>query len=200
MAEGSVKWANSAPAGLGALAVACFCFYAYLGGHVEPTSIPLLGLWLLGGALVQYTVCILEYKEGALVGGNVFHIFAAFFMMVSGLELIFKYLVSAFGWLPIDHTIDGFAWVALWIFIWAMTLGYLKSPFLLFVLVLCIDIGVPIVALHDLGIFGHAQLQIASYAFLTAGILGLYIAAAIVMNNEFKRTILPMPGALVRMA
>ena len=54
-------------------------FYLLCNGKVEHTCIPLLGCWLLGGALVQYTVAIIELKEGATTGGNVFLFFSAFF-------------------------------------------------------------------------------------------------------------------------
>jgi succinate-acetate transporter protein len=78
MSEQEKGWANPAPAGLTALAIACFTFYALLTGKVELTALPLLGAWLLGGFIVQIVVGIIEYKEGNLIGGNVFTVFAAF--------------------------------------------------------------------------------------------------------------------------
>lgn len=198
MSKEEKGWANAAPAGLVGLAVACFCFFALLGGRVEHSCLPLLGCWLIGGALVQYTVAIMEYKEGAITGGNIFLVFAAFFMMVSGLEMIFKYLALAQGWPAIDSRIDGYAWLSLWICIWLMTPAYFKSPVLMTVLIVGIDIGVPIVSLHDLGLISNDYLGIASYAFLGAGVCGLYISGATILNAEYGKTVLPLPGPLFR--
>ena len=49
-------WASPAPAGLVALAIACFGFYALLTGKVDHSCIPLLGFWLLGGFFVQISL------------------------------------------------------------------------------------------------------------------------------------------------
>ena len=198
MSQEAKGWANAAPAGLVGLAVACFCFYALLGGKVEHSSLPLLGCWLIGGAMIQYTVAIVEFKAGAITGGNIFLIFAAFFMMVSGFEMIIKYLALANGWPAIDSRIDGYAWMALWFCIWLMTPAYFKSTLLMTILILCIDIGVPIVSLHGLGLIGNNYLGIASYAFLGAGISGLYVSAATLLNTEYSRVLLPLPGPLFK--
>lgn len=191
-------WANPAPAGLLALAIACFTFYAVLGGKVEHTCIPLLGCWLLGGALVQYTVAIIELKEGATTGGNVFLFFSAFFMLVGGIEFIFKYLVIANGWPAVDARIDGFAWCALWFGLWLWTPAYFKSPMSLLLAVLCLDVAVPIVALQDLQSIGHDYAGVAANFLGLAGIFGIYTASAIILNTEYGRAVLPMPGGFIR--
>ncbi len=41
------------PAGLGALAVACFGFGAVFTGKVTLGGLPLLAAWLIGGGVVQ---------------------------------------------------------------------------------------------------------------------------------------------------
>ncbi|MEI6856984.1 hypothetical protein [Psychrilyobacter sp.] len=42
--ENKIKeWSNPTPAGLVALAVACFCFFAILSGKVTHDAMPLLG-------------------------------------------------------------------------------------------------------------------------------------------------------------
>ena len=82
------EWANPTPAGLVALAVACFCFFAVLTGKVTGAAVPYLGCWLFGGFVVQVIVAILDLKSGNATGGNTFLYFSAFFMLVGGLEMI----------------------------------------------------------------------------------------------------------------
>jgi len=191
-------WANPGPAGLVALAIACFLFYAILGGHVEHTCIPLIGCWLIGGALVQFTVALIELKEGNILGGNVFLVFSAFFMLVGGLEMIFKYLAVANGWPAIDARIDGYGWMALWLALWVLTPAYCKSPLVLTLAILALDVAVPIVCLHDLGILGAQYAPVAGNFLGLAGIFGLYVAGAIVLNTEFGKTILPVGGPIIK--
>lgn len=117
--------ANPGPAGLVALAMACFTFYAVHTGKVEGSAIPLLGIWLIGGFVVQVIVGVMELNHGNIVGGNIFTFFSAFFMLVTGLELIFKYFAGIYGW-AVDARIDGWAWLALSIALITWTPGILS--------------------------------------------------------------------------
>jgi succinate-acetate transporter protein len=189
-------WASPAPAGLVALAVACFTFFGVLSGKVDHSCIPLLGCWLLGGFVIQIIVGIIELMEGNTTGGNVFTFFAAFFMLVGGLEFFVKFAAHIQAW-QIDTRIDGWAWSALAIALLLWTPAYFKAPLLLTCAVLALDVAVPIVALMDLNIVSHAWAPIAAYSLLIAGILALYISSAIVLNAAYGRALLPMPGLLV---
>lgn len=193
-------WANPAPAGLVALAIACFTFFAVLCGKVDHVCIPLLGCWLLGGALVQFTVAVIELKEGAILGGNVFLFFSAFFMLTGGLEFLFKYFAAINGW-PIDARIDGYAWLVLWFALWLWTYGYFKSP--LWFAILMLDAAVPIVALNDLKVLGDMTatlVPIAGWLLLATGVYAIWIASAVVLNTEFGRSVLPVPTPLIKPA
>lgn len=190
-------WANPAPAGLVALAVACFTFFAVLCGKVEHTCIPLLGIWLIGGGIVQLIVGLIELNEGAVTGGNVFTFFAAFFMFVGAFEFLFKYFAALNGW-QIDARIDGWAWLVLWIALWLWTPAYFKSTLVMTLLVLCLDVAVPLVALRDLGILGASASPIAGYFLLFTGIFGLWQATAIFLNTTYGKTIIPTGGPLAK--
>ena len=195
MSEHGGGWANPAPAGLVALAMACLpslLFYRE-GGD----AIPLLGIWLLGGFAVQVIVGIIELKEGNTTGGNVFTFFSAFFMLVTGLEMIFKYLAIQFGW-TIDPTIDGWAWLPLAIALLLWTPAYFKGALSMLLAVVALDVAVPIIAFKDMGLLGAAWGPVAGWALLIAGIFGLYTASAIVLNTAYGRPVLPTGGPLVK--
>ncbi len=198
MSEQGQGWANPAPAGLTALAVACFTFYALLTGKVDATALPLLGAWLLGGFVVQLIVGLIEYKEGSLIGANVFTVFAAFFMFTGGIEMFIKFN-NAMNKVTLDARIDGWAWLVLAITLVIWTFGYLKtSPLCLNLAVICLDVACILIAFHDLGVMGPSSAIIAGNFLLLTGIMGLYTAGAIILNTSFGRTILPMGGPVIK--
>lgn len=190
MSEQEKGWANPAPAGLTALAIACFTFYALLTGKVDATALPLLGCWLLGGFIVQVIVGVVEYKEGGLLGGNIFTVFAAFFMFVGGVEMFVKFHY-AMNKVALDTRMDGWAWLVLSITLFCWLFAYLRtSPLSLNLAVICLVIACPIISLHDLGIMSSAV--VAGDMLLLAGIFGIYTAAGIVLNTSYGKTILPL--------
>jgi succinate-acetate transporter protein len=89
------SFATPGPAGLAALAVACFGFAAVFLGLVKPGGLPLLGAWLIGGFVVQYTVAVMELKDHNILGGNVFMFFSAFFMLGAAISVFSKFLMLA---------------------------------------------------------------------------------------------------------
>lgn len=194
-------WANPAPAGLVALGVAGIIFFALLSGRVTPGALPLLGCWLLGGALIQFTVGLIELKEGALVGGNVFLFFSGFFMLTGGLEMIFKYFVAAQKWaIPLDGHIDGYAWIILTIALIFLTPCYMKaSTTVMGIIVISVTVAAGLVAGLDGGWLPATPYKpIAAYLLLIVGLGGIYQAGAIWVNGTFNRTILPTGGPMIK--
>jgi len=187
------EWANPTPAGLVALAVACFAFFALLNGFVEKSAMPLVGCWLLGGFVVQLVVALLDLKSGNLTGGNTFLFFSAFFMLVGGLEMFVKYGGMTSG-APVDARIDGWAWMALTAALLLWTPAFLKTFSLLSVIVLMLDIALPFITLNDMKILPASLVPIPAYALLAAGVIALYLGASIVVNTAFGKTIYPVIG------
>src|SRR5512138_13069 len=93
-------FASPAPAGLGALAVACFGFAAVFLGWVKAEGLPILFAWLVGGGVVQYTTAVMELKDHNITGGNVFLFFSAFFMFAAALSVFGKFMMIKFGMKP----------------------------------------------------------------------------------------------------
>jgi len=187
------EWANPTPAGLVALAIACVCFFALLTGNVEASAMPLIGCWLLGGFVVQIVVGVLDLKSGNAAGGNTFLFFSAFFMLVGGIEMFVKYNALAAGGL--DTRIDGYAWAILTLVLWLWTPAFFKKFGILSLIILFLDIALPVIALMDLELISGAVFSnIAAYALLFAGILGVYLSAAMVVNATCGKNIYPLPG------
>ncbi|MDR1117647.1 MAG: hypothetical protein LBL09_05310 [Oscillospiraceae bacterium] len=186
------EWSNPTAAGLVALAVACVCFFAMLTGKVGTASLPLIACWLLGGFVIQLVVALLDLKGGNHAGGNTFLFFSAFFMLVGAVEMLLKYngiMADA----PLDARIDGYAWCVLTVVIWLWTPAFFTKFGLLSIVVILLDIALPFIALTDLGAIPKSFGQISAWALLGAGVVAVYLSAATVVNNAFKKKIYPLP-------
>jgi len=187
----SKEWANPTPAGLVALTVACFCFFALLNNQVEKSAMPLVGCWLIGGFVIQMIVGLLDLKGRNQTGGNTFLFFGAFFMLVGGIEMFIKYRGLTTG-APVDTRIDGFAWLALTLVLFLWTPAFFKPFGFLTLIVLALDVALPFIALVDLKILPAAFSVIPAYALLVAGILAIYLGGALIVNTAFGRKIYPL--------
>jgi len=195
-------WANPTPAGLVALAVACFCFFALLSGSINRTpgqsnAMPLMACWLLGGFVIQLIVALLDLKSGNATGGNTFLYFSAFFMLVGGLEFLLKSFAPG-----LDTRVDGWAWMVLTLVVWLWTPAFFRSPLLLTLIVLFLDLALPFIALMDLKIFseGFAKVgaPIAAWSLLAAGCTAIYLSSATIVNGAFEKKLLPNPGPICK--
>ncbi len=188
------EWSNPTPAGLVALAVACFCFFALLSGRIEASALPLMGCWLLGGFVIQIVVGLLDLKSQNATGGNTFLFFSAFFMLTGGLEMLLKYNAIV-GGAPLDGRIDGYAWTVLTAIVILWTPAFFTKFSLLSVIVVLLDLALPFITLIDFGLlpkstFGHFP----AWFLLCAGIVAIYFASALVVNQAFGRVVYPLPG------
>lgn len=186
-------WANPTPAGLVALAVACFTFFGFLNGFVEKSAMPLLGCWLIGGFVIQLVVGLLDLKGGNYAGGNTFLFFCAFFMLAGGLEMFVKYNALISGAL-VDSRIDGYAWAALTIAVYLWTPAFMRPFNNLSLVVIALDVALPFLTLTDLKLIPASFSVIPAYALLVSGLCALYLSAALVVNTTFGKTIYPMIG------
>ena len=191
---GHKEWANPTPAGLVALAVACFCFFALLNGFVNTSAMPLVGCWLIGGFIIQIIVGLLDLKGGNYAGGNTFVFFSAFFMLVGGIEMFNKYNAIVSG-APLDGRIDGYAWMALTIVVYLWTPAFFKSFNLLSLVLIALDVALPLISLNDLKILPANFVPVPAYALLVAGLIAIYLSGALEVNTTFGKTIYPVLGS-----
>ncbi|MGI6638208.1 MAG: acetate uptake transporter family protein [Desulfobulbus sp.] len=201
MSEHQHAFVTPAPAGLGALAVACFGFGAVFLDKVGLGGLPLLAAWLIGGGIVQYTTAVIELKDHNITGGNVFLFFSAFFMFGAALSVLAKFLMltGTFGEAiqPLVM-VEGWCWMAGAAFLTIVTPAYFKAPIPLTLIVIGLDIVLWIIVLLDMGIVGPAYRPIVAYLLIGCGWLGIYTVGAIVNNTVFGRTILPLPGPFIK--
>ncbi|MFA6990258.1 MAG: GPR1/FUN34/YaaH family transporter [Candidatus Gastranaerophilaceae bacterium] len=191
------QWSNPMPAGLVALAVSCFCFFALLADYVKAESMPLLGCWLIGGFVVQLVVGLIDLRNENKTGGNTFLFFSAFFMLVGGIEMIYKFHMLA-NHIVFDGRIDGWAWMVLTIVLLLWTPAFFKAPFFLTLTVLAIDVALPFITLLNLEVLPAAFKPIPAYALLVAAIFAIYLASAMVVNKAFGKQIYPMPDPIIK--
>lgn len=188
------------PAGLAALAVACFGFGAVFNGHVELGGLPLLAAWLVGGGIVQYTVAVMELKDHNMTGGNVFLFFAAFFMFGAAISVMMKFLMltGVLGEVKPAAMVEGYCWMAGAAFLTAVTPAYLKSPKPLFILVILLDVALWLIVGLDMGKLGPEFKPVVGYLLYVSGWIGIYTSAAVVNNHIFGKTVLPTFGTFVK--
>jgi hypothetical protein len=191
-------FASPGPAGLAALAVACFGFGAVFNGWVKVEGFPILFAWLVGGGVVQYTVAVMELKDHNITGGNVFLFFSAFFMFGASLSLLSKFFMIKFGMAPHGY-IEGWTWMAGAGFLTLATPAYLKSNKLLFFVVVLLDIVLWCIVGLDLGKLDPAVCKpLVGWGLILCGFGGVYLSGAIVVNTVFGRMIYPVPAPFVK--
>jgi len=192
-------FANPGPAGLIALAMACFAFWAMYTGRVTGDAGPVLAAWMFGGGLVQYAVGWMELRNGEIRGGNVFLFFGAFFMFTNAIGLMVKYLLAKNG-LPMDVRIEGYTWIACTIGLILLTPLYAyKTTSIMFLLVCIVDICLILISFMDMGVLAKATYAPPTgWMLFVVGCLGLYVAGAVGCNTHFGKTFFPLPGPVIK--
>lgn len=220
------SFATPGPAGLGALAVACFGFGAAFLGKVDISGFPILAAWLIGGGIVQYTTAVVELKDHNITGGNVFLFFSAFFMFAAALSVFAKWYSVSFVFMPKalemvakDPTlqlgaviggmlgkaiyVEGWLWMAGAAFLTAVTPAYAKGNLFIFILVLCIDIVLWLIVGCDTGWYslgGDVKFTkaVIGYLLILSGIIGVYMAGATVCNTVYGKPVYFVPKPLIK--
>ena len=185
------EWSNATPAGLVALALACFCFFGLLTGKIQGSGSVLVGCWLIGGFVIQLVVALIDLKSSNMTGGNTFLYFSAFFMLVSGSEMIVKTICAANN-IVVDGTADGWAWLTLTLVVYLWAPAFFKTPNVLSLIVVALGISLPFITLKDFGILAKSLYVIPAWGLLIAGILGIYLSGALIINNTYGKTVLPI--------
>ncbi|EHL09115.1 hypothetical protein HMPREF0322_00146 [Desulfitobacterium hafniense DP7] len=194
----NASWVNLAPAGSLTLAIATLGLFALHSGLVDKSGAVILGIWLIGGSIVHFIVGLVFVVKGANTQANAFVFFAAFLMLVSGTELIFRWAAGLHGW-AIDSRINGYLWIPIWFAVWFWTPSVLKeSPLVFIIAVVALDVAFPITSLMYLGVLDHGFGLVSSYALLVAAITTTYFGGASVLNYSYGRSVLPLGCPLIK--
>lgn len=191
MSQQEHSFASPSPQALTALAIACFIFFGILTGKIGSDSHMAVAIWLFGGFICQFTAGVIELKDGNLTGGNVMLLFASFFMLVTGLLNAAEFICHATGvhW---NSAPDPYAWLCLSIILTLMTPAYLVGSRVFLFALIAADVALWFITLMKFGTIAPAiAAPIAAYSLLAVGIMGLYLAGAVVLNTTFKKVILP---------
>jgi len=193
------SFATPAPAGLAALAVACFGFAAVFLGKVVPEGLPLLAAWLVGGGIVQYTTAVVELKDHNITGGNVFLFFSAFFMFAAALSVFAKFMMIKFGMKPAVY-VEGWCWMAGAAFLTIVTPAYFKGNKIICLLVVLLDVLLWLIVMLDMGIAADPVLfkNIVGWGLVAGGWMGIYLSGAVLCNTVYGKPIFPIPTPFVK--
>ncbi len=197
MEERKIVVADPTPLGLFGLAMVTLVASSQKLGITEGISFVLPWAIFLG-ASAQLYACIQDAKKNNLFGATAFGGYAFFWYSVA-----FSWMIQAgiFG----EHlmgTVDtkqlGIAYIGYLIFTLYMTVGALatnKNLFFIFVLIDVLFLGL---AMSTLGIMYNPMHTVAGVAELGIAILSFYGSAAVVVNTQFKKTVLPLGEAFYK--
>ena len=110
---------------------------------------------------------------------------------------MFKFWAAHNG-IEIDGRVSGYAWVAICIAITLWAPAYLAGARSLSLTVLSLIPALWIIGLKDIGILGANWAPIAGYLALAGGIFGLYTSSAIILNDKFGKTVLPLGSPFIK--
>lgn len=196
MNERKIVVADPTPVGLFGLAmVTIVASSAKLGWTSGVANIIPWALFL--GAAAQLYACIQDAKKNNLFGATAFGGYAFFWFAIG-----FTWMTSngVFG----ENLMNGdahqlaFAFVGYLIFSVFMTIGSLTTNKVLtaiFVLIDCLFIGL---AFSTFGIATEAMHNLAAYSEFAIAMLSFYGSGAVVINNQFGRTVLPLGKAFIQ--
>jgi hypothetical protein len=157
-------------------------------GMMSATSgaVVILSMALFYGGMIQIIVGILEFKKGNTFGTVAFSSYGAFWMSLAALSLLPK-----MGFTAVDTTSMG-AYLTMWgIFTLFMFIGTLKMKKGLQVVFSTLTVLFFLLAISDFtGIV--AIKTIAGIEGIFVGASAMYVAAAEVLNEVYKKTLLPV--------
>jgi uncharacterized protein len=185
-----VQIADPGPLGLSAFALTTFVLSAVNAGVIAPgVKSVVLALALFYGGAVQVIAGIWEFRKNNTFGATAFCSYGAFWLAYWGLSVFFKPAAGTSA-NAVDDALGYFllAWTALTAVLLVAALrtnGALISTF--------VALTVTFVLLV-LGHFGHSEslVKLGGWLGMVTAALALYTAAAGVVNETWRRAVLPV--------
>jgi len=190
-------FASPAVAGLGAVVMAAFCFFAFLTGLVEPIGsyIYLAALCIVAGA-VQMIAGVIDLRNKDLVNGGTMLLFGGCFILVAGVNAALTVWGETAGVHSL-YPMMGWGVLAGGLCLVMITPAYFYRSSILSAFMIVADL-----ALLALGIgfivYNLILILIGGILLLILGIIGLYLILAICVNTASGRIILPLGNPILK--
>ncbi len=181
-----IKLANPAPLGLGGFALTTFVLNVHNAGLIDIGAALPLGLFY--GGLAQLVAGFLEFRTGNTFGMTAFSSYGAFWIALAGMVIMqMNKIIPADvtkGWLLTTLA----AWTIFTFVMWIGSFKHNKALIWVFTTLLILFI------LLDAGVWtGNKNItKFAGWEGIFCACTAWYLMAAIVINDSFGRTVLPV--------
>ncbi|HEV8711304.1 MAG TPA: acetate uptake transporter [Candidatus Binatia bacterium] len=180
------KLANPAPLGLGGFALTTFVLNVHNAGLVDIGAALPLGLFY--GGLAQLVAGFLEFRTGNTFGMTAFGSYGAFWIALSSMVLM-----EMNGWISADASkgwllVTLVAWTIFTFVLWIATFRHSQALVWVFTTLLILF------GLLDVHVWTGNPLigRIAGWEGIFCALTAWYLMAAIILNDTFGRTVLPI--------
>lgn len=191
MDERKIVVADPTPIGLFGLAMVTLVASSQKLGFTEGVSF-IIPWAIFLGASAQLYACIQDAKKNNVFGATAFGAYAFFWYSVAFSWLTTMGVFGAKMAEAADPKQLGVAFVGYFIFTAYMTIGSLKTNKVLFIIFVFIDFLFIGLSLSTFGIMKDLMHQVAAISEFAIAMLSFYGSAAIIINTQFGKTILPL--------
>ncbi len=179
-----VKFANPAPLGLMGFGMTTVLLNLHNAGFF-PLQSMLLSMGLFYGGVAQVIAGIMEFRKGNTFGTTAFTSYGLFWISLASLIVI-----PELGWVSPPAEIAMAAYLVMWgIFTAFMFVATLKLNRALQVVFLSLAVLFFLLAVAE---FVAPIKVIAGYEGIFCGLSAMYAACALVLNEVYERTVLPI--------
>ncbi len=177
--------ANPAPLGLAGFGMTTILLNIHNAGFFE-LNVMIMAMGIFYGGFCQIIAGILDWKRGNMFGGLAFTSYGSFW-----LTLVFIWTAPKLG-LPASSHI-GLAWyLAMWgLFTFCLFFGTLKGPLIGKLVFSTLTILFALLSAANFA-QSHSLHVIAGYVGILCGSLAFYEAIALVLNDKYGKTVLPL--------
>jgi len=160
------EWASPTPTLNTLFAFLCVIFAALFFQLVDQPAVFLLfGLIQLGLFPAYFAGALILLKNGDMISGNIYLIFATFFTIVPGLTTLGIYFAQMQEW-PIDVSILGYQWLFIGSVLAFCIPAFAKASKTFFILICCAASALVVLGLGYLGI-----ISVPIYTAISGGLL-----------------------------
>lgn len=197
MEERKILVADPTPLGLFGLAMVTLVASSLKFGWTEGTAFVIPWAIFLG-ASAQLYASIQDAKKNNMFGATAFGAYAFFWYAVGFSWMIQHGVFGESMAASADSSQLGVAFIGYLIFTIYMTIGSMKTNKVLFLIFVFIDLLFLGLFMSTLNIAHDFSAQLAAISEFVISVLSFYGSAALIINGQFKKTILPIGGHVIK--